>query len=96
VISTLIVTSAVLAWLAAREVRRDDVLGWTMAVGHATLTIATIVVLLAVGLPGVRISGWTAPTVTTLVLAGGVLAAGVTARRPSSSLTLRRHLRRIP
>lgn len=85
VISSLIIVSAVLAWLAAREVRRNDVLGWAMVVGHALLTITTVVVLLTVGMPGLRISGWTVPTVSTLAFAVAVLAAGLDANRRRSA-----------
>lgn len=78
-ISTLIVMSAAMAWVAAREVRHDDVLGWTMVTGHAVATTAVIVVVMTIGFPGVRELEWDASSIATVAFACTALVAGTTA-----------------
>ncbi|HEX2577104.1 MAG TPA: hypothetical protein VHK88_12195, partial [Aquihabitans sp.] len=76
----VLVAVTVLAALGAWEVRRGDLLGWSLPVGAACTTVAGVAVVHAWGLPGVSADGWTAATIAAGLLAASVLVAAVARR----------------
>jgi hypothetical protein len=89
-VAGLIIAGSVLSGVAAREVLKDDALGWTLAMGHAGLTTLGLIAAHTVGIPGVRDVGWSIASIATVVCGGSALAIGGAARASSASRRSRR------
>ncbi len=73
----VLVLAAALAALGAREVRRGDLLGWSLPVGAALATASGVAVVHSWGLPGVRAGGWSTAALAAVALAASVLVAAL-------------------